>query len=156
MAEAHADIILPVSAWRAFEEATDLARADWLPAVRRLQHIDGPVSGVGARYQAEVDVPGHRLHGVLVCREFQPPRRAVYALERGLDLTIVVLAQPADPGCRLELRVSYAVGGLAGWAVERTTISQVRRAVEQALATLATRFQGRAPGEASGSTEPDR
>jgi hypothetical protein len=156
MAEAHADMILPVSAWRAFEEATDLARADWLPAVRRLQHIEGPISGVGARYEAEVDVPGHRLHGVLVCREFEAPRRAVYALERGLDLTIVVLAQPADPGCRLELRVSYTVGGLAGWAVERTTIGPVQRAVEQALATLATWFQGRPPGQANGSMEPDR
>jgi hypothetical protein len=156
MAEAHADIILPVSAWRAFEEATDLARADWLPAVRRLRHIEGPVSGVGARYQAEVDVPGHRLHGVLVCQEFEAPRRAVYALERSLDLTIVVLVQPVDPGCRLELRVSYTVGGLGGWAVERTTIGPVRRAVEQALATLATRLQGRPPGEASGSMEPDR
>jgi Polyketide cyclase / dehydrase and lipid transport len=154
MAEAHADTILPVPAWRAFEEATDLARADWLPAVRRLQHIEGPISGVGARYEAEVDVPGHRLHGVLVCREFEAPRRAVYALERGLDLTIVVLVQPADPGCRLELRVSYKVGGLAGWAVERTTIAPVRRAVEQALTTLATRFQGRTPGEASDSPEP--
>ena len=156
MAEAHADTILPVPAWRAFAEATDLARADWLPAVRRLQHIEGPISGVGARYEAEVDVPGHRLHGVLVCREFEAPRRAVYALERGLDLTIVVLAQPADSGCRLELRVSYTVGGLAGWAVERTTIGPVQRAVEQALATLATRFQGRPPGQANSSMEPDR
>jgi hypothetical protein len=77
MAEAHADTILPVPAWRAFEEATDLARADWLPAVRRLRHIEGPISGVGARYQAEVDEPGHRLHGVLVCRELEAPRRAV-------------------------------------------------------------------------------
>jgi len=88
---------------------------------------------VGARYQAEVDVPGHRLHGVLVCRELQAPRRAVYALERGLDLTIVVLAQPVDPGCRLELRVSYTVGGLAGWAVERSTIGPVRRGSSRRL-----------------------
>jgi hypothetical protein len=156
MAEARADRFLPVPARRAFEEATNLARADWLPAVRSLRHIDGPVSGVGARYEAEVDVPGHRLHGVLVCREFEAPRRAVYALERGLDLTIVVLVQPADSGCRVELRVSYTVGGLAGWAVERTTIGPVRRAVEQALTTLATRFQGRPPDEASGSMEQDR
>ena len=153
MVEARADTILPVPASQAFEEATDLTRADWLPTVRRLRHIGGPVRGVSARYEAEVDVPGHRLHGVLVCRELEAPRRAVYALESGLHLTIVVVAHPVDLGCRLELRVSYSVGGFGGWAVERTTIGPVRRAVGQALTTLAARLQGRAPGEASGSPE---
>jgi cytochrome c551/c552 len=86
---------------------------------------------------------------VLVCRELEEPRRTVYALECGLDLTTVVMAQPADPTSCLELRSSYTVGCLAGGAVERTTIGPVWRSVEQ-------RFQGRARGEASGSMEQDR
>lgn len=141
MAEARADTALPVPCSQAFEEATDFTRADWLPAVRRLRHIGGPVRGVGARYEAEVGVAGQRLHGVLVCRELEPPRRAVYVLESGLDLTIVVAAHPADQGCRLELQVRYAIGGLAGRAVERATIGPARREIVHALTTLAARFQ---------------
>jgi hypothetical protein len=108
--------------------------------VRRLRHIGGPVHGVGARYQAEVDVPGHRLHGVLVCQELETPRRAVYVLESGLDLAIVVTVHPAERGCRLELHVRYTIGGFAGRALERATIGPARREIVRALATLATRF----------------
>ncbi len=140
MVEAHADRILPVPASQAFEEATDLTRADWLPAVRRLLHIGGPVRGIGARYQAEVDVPGHRLHGVLVCTELETPRRAVYVLEGGLDLAIVVTVHPAGQGCRFGLQVSYAIGGFAGPALERATIRPARREIVRALTTLAGRF----------------
>jgi hypothetical protein len=140
MVEAHADTVLPVSAPQAFEEATDLERADWLPAVRRLRHTGGPVRGVGARYQAEVDVPGHRLHGELVCQEYEIPRRAVYVLERGLDLAIEVVVWPVERGCRLELRIRYTVGGFAGRAVERATIGRARREIVRALSTLAGRF----------------
>jgi hypothetical protein len=154
MVEAHADAFLPVPASRAFEEATDLTRADWLPAVRRLRHVGGPVRGVGARYEAEVDVPGRRLHGVLVCQELQPPRRAVYGLQGGLDLEIVMEVHPADQGCRLELWIRYTIGGLAGRAVERATIGPARREIVRALTTLAGRFQGQAPGEAAGSPGP--
>jgi hypothetical protein len=141
MVEAQADTVLPVSAARAFEEATDLQRADWLPAVRRLRHIGGPVRGVGARYQAEVDVPGHRLRGVLVCQQYETPRRAVYVLERGLELAIDVNVYPLAQGCRVELRVRYTVGGLAGRAVERATIGPARREVVRALSTLAGRVR---------------
>jgi hypothetical protein len=140
MVEAQADTVLPVSASQAFQEATDLQRADWLPAVRRLRHIGGQVHGVGVRYQAEVDVPGHRLHGVLVCQEYEPPRRAVYVLERGLELAIDVNVFPVERGCRLQLRVRYTVGGLAGRAVERATIGPARREVVSALSNLAGRF----------------
>lgn len=140
MVEAQADRFLPIPAARAFEEATDLTRAEWLPAVRRLRHLGGPARGVGARYQAEVEVPGHRLHGVLVCTELEAPRRAVYELEGGLDLAIVVAVQPAGQGCRVELRVRYAIGGLAGRALERATIGPARREMVHALATLASRF----------------
>jgi Polyketide cyclase / dehydrase and lipid transport len=140
MVEASDDAFLPVPAWRAFEEATDLGRADWLPAVRRLRHVGGPVRGVGARYEAEVDVPGYRLHGVLVCRELEAPRRAVYALERGLDLEIAVTVHPADQGCRLELGIRYTIGGLTGRVVERATIGPARREIQRALSNLAARL----------------
>jgi carbon monoxide dehydrogenase subunit G len=151
MVEAHADTVLPVSASQAFEEATDFTRADWLPAVRSLRHLGGPARGVGARYEAEVGVAGQRLHGVLVCEELETPRRAVYRLEGGLDLTIVVTVAPADQGCRLELRVRYMIGGFAGGAVERATIGPVRREIAQALTNWAARFQGGGP---SGTFEP--
>src|SRR6266508_1679106 len=142
MVEAQADTVLPVSASQAFEEATDFTRADWLPAVRSLRHVGGPASGVGARYEAEVAVAGQHLHGVLVCEELETPQRAVYRLEGGLDLTIVVDVSPASPGCRLELRVSYKIGGFAGGALERATIGPVRREIVQALANLAGRIEG--------------
>src|SRR6266540_873973 len=142
MVEAQADTVLPVSASQAFEEATDFTRADWLPAVRSLRHVGGPASGVGARYEAEVAVAGQHLHGVLVCEELETPQRAVYRLEGGLDLTIVVEVSPASPGCRLELRVSYKIGGFAGGALERATIGPVRREIVQALANLAGRIEG--------------
>jgi Polyketide cyclase / dehydrase and lipid transport len=150
MVEAHAEALLSVPASRAFEEATDLTRADWLPAVRRLRHVGGPVRGVGARYEAEVDVPGHRLHGVLVCQRFEPPRQAVYVLESGLDLTIAITVYPAGQGCRLELRVRYTVGGgLAGRALERATIAPARRETARAVTTLAARLQGGTAAEAA-------
>jgi hypothetical protein len=99
---------------------------------------------VGARFEAEVEVPGHRLHGVLVCQEYTRPRRAVYVLEDGLDLAIVVAVDPADQGSRVELQVRYRVGGLAGRTLERATIGPARREIVRALATLAARFQERA------------
>jgi hypothetical protein len=68
-------------------------------------------------------------------------RRAVYALERGLDLAIVITVHPADRGCRLELRIRYTIGGLAGRAVERATIGPERRQIVQALTKLGARFQ---------------
>jgi hypothetical protein len=140
MVEARADTVLPVPPSRAFEEATDLTRADWLPAVHRLRHAGGPVRGIGARYEAEVDVPGHRLHGVLECQEYESPRRAVYVLDGGLDLSITIAVDPAERGSRLELSVRYAVGGFAGRAVEAATIGPARREVARAVETLAGRF----------------
>jgi hypothetical protein len=116
MVEAHADKDLPVPASQAFEEATDLTRADWLPAVRRLRHIGGPARGVGACYQAEVDVPGHRLHGVLVCTELETPRRAVYVLEGGLDLAIVMAVHPAGQAAAWSCRSATRS---AAWPVGR-------------------------------------
>jgi hypothetical protein len=38
------------------------------------------------------------------------------------------------------LQVRYAVGGLAGRAVERATIGPARREIVRALSTLAARF----------------
>src|SRR6266498_2443468 len=143
MVEAQADTVLPVSASQAFEEATDFTRADWLPAVRSLRHVGGPASGVGARYEAEVAVAGQHLHGVLVCEELETPQRAVYRLEGGLDLTIVVEVSPASPGCRLELRVSYKIGGFAGGALERATIGPVRREIGRASCRKSVDLGGR-------------
>ena len=51
MIETRADVTLPVPPEEAFAVVADIEHADWLPAIRRLRHIGGPSSGVGARYE---------------------------------------------------------------------------------------------------------
>ncbi len=143
MIEARADATVPATPDAVFASATDLERADWLPAVRRLRRLDS-TAGVGARYAVEVGLIGRHLSGVLVCRVFEPPRRAVYALEEGLDLTITLEVRPQLGGSLLELRASYALprGPLAP-AIERASAGAARREVGRAVEQLAARF-GRA------------
>lgn len=141
MIEARADVTLPVPPAEAFEAATDLRHADWLPAVRGLRHVGGPETGIGARYEVEVGMIGRHLRGVLVCRESESPSRAVYALEDGLDLEIVIAIKPQRGGCRLEVTARYAVGGGPfGGAVERATVGAARHEVARAVENLAARF----------------
>jgi carbon monoxide dehydrogenase subunit G len=141
MIEARADVTLPVPAAEAFAAATDLSRADWLPAVRGLRHVGGPLSGVGARYEVEVGLIGRHLRGVLVCREIDAPTRAVYALEEGMELTVVIHVQPVGADCRMELTARYAVGvGPLGRSVERATAGAARHEVARALEHFAARF----------------
>ena len=141
MIEARADVTLPVPPADAFAAATDMAHADWLPAVRGLRHVGGPISGVGARYEVEVGIIGRHLRGVLVCREIEAPTRAVYALEDGMELTVVILVVPVGGGCRVELTARYAVGGgPLGGAVERATAGAARHEVARAVENFAARF----------------
>ena len=141
MIEARADVTLPVPPAEAFAAATDLRHADWLPAVRGLRHAGGPETGVGARYEVEVGMVGRHLRGILVCRESDAPTRALYALEDGLDLSIVIQIAPLAGGCRLEVIAKYAVGGgPLGGAVERATVGAARHEVARAVENLAARF----------------
>jgi len=141
MIEARADVTLPVPPADAFAAATDMAHADWLPAVRGLRHVGGPPSGVGARYEVEVGIIGRHLRGVLVCRELDPPSRAVFALEEGMELTVVLGILPVGGGCRLEVTARYAVGGGPfGGAVERATAGAARHEVARAVENFAARF----------------
>jgi hypothetical protein len=141
MIEARADVTLPVPPAEAFQAATDLRHADWLPAVRGLRHIGGPETGVGARYEVEVGIIGRHLKGVLVCRESEAPTRAVYALEEGMELSIVIAIKPQRGGCRMELVAAYAVGGGPfGGAVERATAGAARHEVARAVENFAARF----------------
>jgi len=141
MIEARADVTLPVPPADAFAAATDLSQADWLPAVRGLRHVGGPTGGVGARYEVEVGLIGRHLRGVLVCRESQPPSRAVYALEDGMELSITIHIEPVGGGCRLEITARYAVGGGPfGGAVERATAGAARHEVARAVENFAARF----------------
>lgn len=141
MIEARADVTLPVSAPEAFAAATDLDRADWLPAVRGVRHVGGPPTGLGARYEVEVGMVGRHLRGVLVCREHDPPTRALYALEEGLDLTVVLTVTPLSGGCSLEVSARYAVkGGPLGAAVERATAGAARHEVARAVESFSARF----------------
>lgn len=141
MIEARADVTLPVPPAEAFAAVTDLRHADWLPAVRGLRHVGGPETGVGARYEVEVGMIGRHLRGVLVCRESEAPTRALYALEEGLELTIVIAIAPQRGGCRLEVTARYAVGGGPfGGAVERATAGAARHEVARAVENLAARF----------------
>jgi len=141
MIEARADVTLPVPPADAFAAATDMAHADWLPAVRGLRHAGGPPSGVGARYEVEVGIIGRHLRGILVCREVDPPNRAVYALEEGMELTVVLAILPVGGGCKLEVTARYAVGGGPfGGAVERATAGAARHEVARAVENFAARF----------------
>lgn len=132
-----------------FAAATDLDHADWLPAVRRLRRVAGSPQGVGARYDVEVGLVGRHLSGVLVCRELQPPARAVYALEEGMDLTITLTVRSVAGGSVLELVGRYAVGGGPfGGAVERASAGAARREVARAVEQLTARFGRKVPGQA--------
>lgn len=141
MIEARADVTLPVPPAEAFAAATDMRSADWLPAVRGLRHVGGPETGVGARYEVEVGMVGRHLRGVLVCREAEAPTRALYALEEGMELSVLILITPVGGGCRLDLTARYAVGGGPfGAAVERATAGAARHEAARAVENLAARF----------------
>ena len=141
MVEARSDVTLPVAPGVAFAAVADLANADWLPAVRGVRHVGGPESGIGARYEVEAGFVGRHLRGVLVCREFEPPRRMVMVLEDGLDLTISVSVAPAGVGSRVEIGARYSIGGgpLAG-AVERASQGAARRETARACEQLAAKL----------------
>jgi carbon monoxide dehydrogenase subunit G len=148
--EARATATMPVPPEEVFEAATDLEHADWLPAVRGVRRLDGSAPGVGARYAVEVGLIGRHLSGVLVSRELDPPRRAQYVLEEGMDLTITIAVNPTAGGSTLELVAAYSVGGgpLSG-AVERASAPAARREVARAVEQFAARFgrkAGRVPG----------
>jgi Polyketide cyclase / dehydrase and lipid transport len=141
MIEARADVTLPVPPVQAFDAATDLRNADWLPAVRGLRHVGGPETGVGARYEVEVGMIGRHLRGVLACRESEAPSRALFALEEGLELTIAIQIRPQTGGCSMEVVARYAVGGgPLGGAVERATAGAARHEVARAVENFAARF----------------
>jgi carbon monoxide dehydrogenase subunit G len=148
--EARATATMPVSAEEVFTAATDLENADWLPAVRGVHRLDGSPPGVGARYAVEVGIIGRHLSGVLACRELDPPRRARYVLEEGMDLAIVITVTPTSGGSTLELTAAYSVGGgpLSG-AMERASAGPARREVARAVEQFAARF-GRKAGRAAG------
>ena len=140
MIEARSDVTMPVSSEAAFAAATDLDHADWLPAVRGVRRVEGDAGQVGSRYSVQVGLIGRHLSGVLVCREMQPPRRAVYALEDGMDLSIAIDVRPVRGGCVLELVARYAVGGPFGGAVERASVGAARREVARAVEQLSAQF----------------
>lgn len=141
MVDARAQVTVPVPAADAFAAATDLAHADWLPAVRRLRHAGGPDRGPGSRYEVEVGMVGRHLRGVLVCRELVEPARAVYGLEDGLELSVTVEVTPVTGGCSVELRAVYSMReGPLGPALERASAGPARREVARAVEQLAARF----------------
>lgn len=145
MIEARADAVVPAPPETVFATATDLEAADWIPAVRQVRRCNGP-QGVGARYQVEVGLVGRHLAGILVCREFQPPRRARYALQDGPDLDIELTVAPVPGGSSLELVARYSLGGPLGGAMERATVGAARREVARAVEQLAARFGRKAAG----------
>jgi len=141
MVDAHADVTIPATPAEAFAVATDLAGADWLPAVRRLRHIAGPQRGVGSRYEVEVGIVGRHLRGVLVCRALEEPRRAVFGLDDGLDLAITVAVSPVSGGCTVALHAVYSLAdGPLNAALERASIGPARREVARAVEQFAARF----------------
>jgi carbon monoxide dehydrogenase subunit G len=141
MIETRADVTLPVPPEEAFAVVADIEHADWLPAIRRLRHIGGPSSGVGARYEVEAGLVGRHLRGVLVCTELTPPTRMVLTLEEGLDLTLEVTIRKVVGGCKVVMSARYSVSGrpFAG-AVELASQGPARRETARACEQLAARF----------------
>ncbi len=141
MIKTHADVTLPVPPEEAFAVVADIEHADWLPAIRRLRHLSGPLGGVGARYEVEAGLVGRHLRGVLVCREMTPPTRVVLILEEGLDLTIEVTIRKVMGGCSVVMSAEYSVTGRAfGGAVELASQGPARRETARACEQLAARF----------------
>ena len=145
MVETHSDVTLPVPPAEAFDVISDLEKADWLPAVRKLRHIGGPKLAPGARYEVEVGFLGKRLKGVLVCKEVDPPRLLEMSLEEGFDLTITVQVRPVRGGCSVEIGARYSIGGgPLSRAVEMSSVGPARRETARACEQLAARFGRRA------------
>ena len=140
MITASNDAILPVPAETAFAVVSDVAHADWLPAVRGVRHVGGPAIGLGARFEVEAGLVGRHLRGLLRVTEMDPPRRMVLVLEEGLDLTITIELKPVGGGCRLRVEARYSVGGPFGGAVERASQPAARREVARATEQLAAHF----------------
>jgi carbon monoxide dehydrogenase subunit G len=151
MIETHSDVTLPVPPDEAFAVIADLEHADWLPAVRKLHHVGGSEGGVGARFEVEVGFLGKRLRGVLVCEEFEPPKRMVLSLEEGFDLTISASVRAVRGGCSVEIGARYSIGGgPLSRAVEMSSLGPARRETARACEQLASRF-GRRAGVGKGT-----
>lgn len=140
MVKVSAEATLPVGQQQAFDTACDLDRADWLPSIRRLHHIAGPVRGRGARYDVEVGMFGKHLEGVLVCTEFISPRRIVCEIEEGLDLEVVLEFSSIGGGCTMKITASYSIGGAFGGAVEMASERPARHEVARAVEQFAAQF----------------
>lgn len=139
MIEARADAVVPAPPDVVFAVATDLEAADWIPDVRQVRRLDGP-DGVGARYEVDVAVVGRRVVSTIVCRDLDPPKRAVYVLEDGLELEIEVSVTPVPGGSSLALVARYSLSGPLAAAMERATAGPARREVARAVEQLAARF----------------
>ncbi|MFN2452186.1 MAG: SRPBCC family protein [Candidatus Dormibacteria bacterium] len=140
MVEVSAEATLPVTQQQAFDTACDLDRADWLPSIRRLHHIAGPLKGRGARYDVEVRMLGKQLQGILVCTDFVAPRRIVCEIEEGLDLEVVLGFSSVTGGCKMKITASYTIGGVFGGAVERASEPAARHEVARAVEQFAAQF----------------
>ena len=139
-----ADVIVPVSIDEAFAVVSSLETADWLPAVRGLKHIGGPLRGAGARYEVEAGLVGRHMRGVLVCTELTEPVRCVLELEGEMELRITVAVDEVSGGARIELSARYSIGGFSGRAAELMSAPMARREAARAVEALSARF-GRRP-----------
>ena len=146
MFEARAQATVPAPPDEVFAVATDIGHADWLPAVRHVQHAGGPETGEGARYSVEVGVLGRTLNGILVCRVHEPPRRCELVLEEGLDLRITIIVTQVPGGSDVEVTAAYSVGsGPLAQVAERASSGPARREVARAVEQLAARFGRKTP-----------
>jgi carbon monoxide dehydrogenase subunit G len=130
-AENQVRIPRPVDAvWATLVDVTAMPR--WLPAVRRVEPVDGPAGEPGARYAATVDVDGREYGGMLRIAEVDAPRL----------LRVEIAAAPLRIDARIELRadgdatlvvvaLDAPTPGLLALAAGR-----IRQALEGALAEL--------------------
>jgi carbon monoxide dehydrogenase subunit G len=140
MEDVRADVIVPAEADEAFAVVSDLSNADWLPAVRGLTHVGGPLRGVGARFDVEAGLVGRHMRGTLVCIEMTPPTRCVLELEGEFDLTISLDVASVAGGSRIEIAAVYSIGGFSGRAAEKMSAPMARREAARAVESLAAQF----------------
>lgn len=121
----------PVDAvWAALVDVGSMHR--WLPAVRRVELIEGRDGEPGARYAATVEVDGRALGGVLRIVEVDAPRLLhVEIAAAPLRIHARIILTPDGEATEVVATLDAATPGLLGLAAGR-----IRGALDDALAEL--------------------
>jgi uncharacterized protein YndB with AHSA1/START domain len=133
MARAENQVRIPRPADAVWATLVDVAAMPrWLPAVRRVELVDGPAGEPGARYAATVDVDGREHGGMLRIVEVEAPRLLrVEITAAPLRIEARIAVRAADGATDVVVTLDAPTPGLLALAAGR-----IRRALEDALAEL--------------------